>query len=165
MTATRHGLEISRWIDDHTLRQKGTTDYVMLKTKEGTQQRVSLVPDGYFILENQEIRHHQFLEIDMGTMTGMYAKYGRRDWARKVAAYLEYYRSGKYLERYRTKSMRVLTVTTSDRRLANLKGVTENAGGNGRFWFTTFESIRTRDALSDPIWHVAASEGMRALVG
>jgi hypothetical protein len=160
----KHGLEISRWIDDHTLRQKGTTDYVILKSKGGTAQRVSLVPDGYFILENQEVRHHQFLEIDMGTMTGMYAKYGRRDWARKVAAYLEYYRSGKYLERYHTKSMRVLTVTTSDRRLANLKGVTEKVGGKGRFWFTTFDRLKGADILTDPIWSKAGSSDLHALI-
>ncbi len=164
ITARRHGLEVSKWLDDHTLRQKGTTDYVMLKNKEGSEQRVSLVPDGYFILENQEVRHHQFLEIDMGTMTGMYAKYGRRDWARKVAAYLEYYRSGKYQERYSTRSMRVLTVTTSDRRLANLKAVTEKTGGKGRFWFTTFERLRGADPLTGLSWLKAGSGELHALI-
>lgn len=164
VTARHHGLEISKWLDDHTLRQKGTTDYVTLKSKEGSEQRVSLVPDGYFVLENQEVRHHQFLEIDMVTMTGMYAKYGRRDWARKVAAYLEYYRSGKYQQRYGTRSMRVLTVTTSDKRLANLKSVTERAGGKGRFWFTTFERLKSGDILSDPIWRKAGGDDWYVLV-
>lgn len=162
--ACRHNLEVTRWLDDHTLRQRGTTDYVTLKTREGGEQKVALVPDGYFILEDQQVSHHQFLETDMGTTTGMYAKYGRRDYARKVSVYLQYYRSGKYLERYGTRSMRVLTVTTSDRRLANLKAVTEKVGGKGRFWFTTFERVHTADILSDPIWSKAGSHELYSLI-
>ena len=162
--ARRHNLVIAKWLDDHTLRQRGSTDYVMFKTKEGSQQRAAIVPDGYFILESDEDRHHQFLEIDMGTTTGMYAKYGRRDFARKVHIYLEYYRSGRYQTRYSTRSMRVLTITTSDKRLANLKAVTEKVGGRGRFWFTTFERVREADALADPIWSKAGSLEAFALV-
>jgi hypothetical protein len=100
----------------------------------------------------------------MGTTTGMYAKYGRRDWARKVVACIEYYRSGKYQERYGTRSMRVLTVTTSDHRLANLKAVTEKVGGKGRFWFTTFERVRAADMLADPIWLKAGNDELFTLI-
>jgi hypothetical protein len=128
------------------------------------QQRAAIVPDGYFVLENEEDRHYQFLEIDMGTTTGMYAKYGRRDMVRKYAANLLFYRSGKYQARYGTRSMRVLTVTTSDKRLANLKAVTEKVGGKGRFWFTTFERVRNADMLTDPIWSKAGSGELFALV-
>lgn len=170
VSARRHGLEITTWLDDSTLRRLETKEYVYLRIGDGGEQKVAIVPDGYFVLEHgrvgQEgwVRHNQFLETDMGTTTGMYAKYGKRDWARKVAAYLQYYRSGKYQERYGTRSMRVLTVTTSERRLANLKGVTEKVGGKGRFWFTTFEKVQGADVLADPIWLKAGSAGLNALI-
>jgi hypothetical protein len=164
VSALRHNLEITKWLDDHTLRQQGRPDYVTLRTKEGGLQKVAIVPDGYFVLESQRSSHRQFLEIDMGTTTGMYAKYGRRDWARKVAAYLQYYRSGKYIERFGGRSMRVVTVSTSDRRLANLKAVTEKVGGKGRFWFTTFEKAQGADVLADPIWSKAGSSELFALI-
>jgi hypothetical protein len=57
------------------------------------------------------------LEIDLRTVTGVASVWGKRDWARKVSAYLEYYRSGNYQERYKTQSLRILTVMTGEKRL------------------------------------------------
>jgi hypothetical protein len=59
--------------------------------------------------------------------------------------------------------MSVLTVTTSDKRLANLKAVTEKVGGMGRFWFTTFGRVREADPIADPIWFKAGSDELFAL--
>jgi hypothetical protein len=164
LSVRTHGLAVTCWVDDSSLRRQGTKDYVLIRTKEGSQQKVAIVPDGYFVLETEKHKYHQFLEVDMGTTTGIYAKTGKRDWARKVSAYLEYHRSGKYGERYGTQSMRVLTVTTSERRLANLRAVTEHVGGKGRFWFTTFAKVSSADALTDPIWNKAGSAEFHSLI-
>ncbi len=101
--------------------------------------------------------YHHFLEIDLRTVTGAASTWGKRDWARKVSAYLEYYRSGKYQQRYKTKGLRILTVTTGEKRLANLKAAAERVGGRARFWFTTLEQVRTSDVLTDPIWRLGGS--------
>jgi hypothetical protein len=74
---------------------------------------------------------------------------------RKVSAYLEYHRSGKYQLRYKMQGLRMLTVTTGEKRLANLKAATEKTGGKARFWFTTFEQIRKSDVLTEAIWQKA----------
>jgi hypothetical protein len=58
----------------------------------------------------------------------------------------------------------VLTVTTGERRLANLKKITEEAGGKSRFWFTTFEQLTSNTALNQPIWQIAGREGEYSLV-
>ena len=77
------------------------------------EQKVSVVADGYFWLDTGK-NYHQFLEIDLRTVTGQYSDPGLKDWARKIRAFSEYYRSGKYQRRYPEagSSMRVLTVTT-----------------------------------------------------
>jgi hypothetical protein len=83
---------------------------------------------------------------------------------RKVRAYMAYYRSGQYHARYGTRSLRVLTVTTSQKRLANLKASTEQAGGGPMFWFTTFDRVNTENILSAPIWQVAGDKGNHSLI-
>lgn len=149
------GLTLSVWRDDRTLKRHHAKETVVLTGPQGGTQRATVIPDGYFVLEDGPYRSHHFLEVDRRTETGAATTWGRRDWVRKVAAYMEYHYSGKYLARYRTRSMRVLTVTTGEKRLANLKAITEKVGGRSRFWFTTFDRLTPDTALTKPIWNVA----------
>ena len=164
--ATRtEGCTIERWLDDKTLKRAHAGELVTLTGPNGKTQRVAVVPDGYFVLGTPAATYHCFLEVDRATTTGESSVWGRRAYGLKVAAYLAYYRSGMYQARYQTKSIRILTVTTGEQRLANLKAITEHAGGKSRFWFTTFERIRTaQDVLTDPIWEVATREERHALI-
>jgi hypothetical protein len=162
LAARQHGYVIEKWLDEKTLKSDQMKDVVTLTSPTGKKQRAAVVPDAYFLFQKGP-KYHQFLEIDLRTVTGTSSEWGRRNWARKVAVYLEYYRSGKYQERYHTKSMRILTVTTGERRLANLKSITEEVGGKSRFWFTTFEQINTADVMVDPIWDKAGTEGLHSL--
>jgi hypothetical protein len=45
----------------------------------------------------------------------------------------------------------------ANRRLANLKRATEEAGGRHRFWFSNLAKIAHEDVLSAAIWKVAGS--------
>lgn len=161
-SANRHGFTIEQWLDDKTLKtyQKDT---VTLTSSTGRKQSAALVPDGYVHLNTGTHHYHQFLETDLSSVTISSMNWGRRTWARKVQAYIQYYRSGKYHERYHTKSMRVLTVTTGQKRLENLRAITAESGGKSRFWFTTFERILQSDVLVDPIWDVAGGDRPRSL--
>jgi hypothetical protein len=103
------------------------------------------------------------VEIDRGTVTGESTKWENRDWSRKVLSYLTYYHSGQYQARYQTKSLRILTITTTEKRLATLKQATEKAGGRSRFWFTTQDKATTEDILTAPIWQKAGQLGAFAL--
>lgn len=161
--AARHGYTIETWLDEKTLKRQ-QTDTVMLTSPSGRKQKAAVVPDGYFHLHTPTDHYHQFLEVDLRTVTGRSETWERRTWARKVQAYLAYYRSGRYQERYHTKSLRILTVTTGAKRLANLKEITEGEGGEARFWFTTLEQVRDADVLTDSIWQMAGREDVRSLV-
>lgn len=161
--ATRaRGWTIETWLDDRTL-QKAARDYVELPDGEGKRFRAAVVPDGYFVLSDGTYLYHQFLEVDRGTVTADAARLEKRDWARKVQIYLEYYRSGLFQTRYKTRSCRILTVTPTQARLATLKRVTEASGGRNRFWFTTMDQIRPDTVLSEKIWSAASSDEPHSL--
>ncbi|MEW5960026.1 MAG: replication-relaxation family protein [Chloroflexota bacterium] len=188
LAATRQDFEIKMWLDDHELRQihSQPAEKVSLTRpkdpddpeSEVVEQKVSIVPDGYFWLGTGK-NFHQFVEVDLRTVTGQYSDPGLKDWARKVRAYSEYYKSGKYQLRYPAagSSMRVLTVTTGERRLQNLKMITEkvigpdNDSGLNRYWFCTFDKISptyedffSETVLTGKIWHIAGREELHSLV-
>ncbi len=165
VAARRPAFAITRWMDDRTLKSRHAKEYVTIVGPQGGRKPAALVPDGYFALRSGIGQRHHFLEVDLGTVTGESSRWGRRDWSRKVQVYLAYYGSGGYQRRYQTRSLRVLTVTTGETRLANLKRITEKAGGKRRFWFSTMARLRSADGLISPIWQVADQEGSHALMG
>ncbi len=164
LAARKHGFTIEKWLDEKTLKSGHMKETVTLVGPQGAEQQAAVVPDGYFHLYADDHHYHQFLEVDMRTVTGASHSWSRRTWQRKVKAYLAYYRSGQYHERYHTKGMRILCVTTGEKRLANLLAITEKTGGKSRFWFTTFEEVEEADILLDPIWRVAGREEKSTLV-
>jgi len=62
------------------------------------------------------------------------------------------------------KGFRVLTVTTTQKRLEHLRQATEAAGGQNRFWFTTFDQVTPETVLTAPIWQVAGADKCYALL-
>lgn len=155
------GWDVVRWIDDRSLRRREMKEYVVLP--EGNE-RVAIVPDGFFSLAQGSGIFHHFVEADLRTVVGFSSKSGRRDWARKVRAYLAYHQSGQYTKRYGAQIFRVLTVTTGRERLENLKHITEGASGKSMFWFTTYDALAAQPLLTSPIWAVAGREQLASLV-
>jgi hypothetical protein len=163
LACRKHNYKIVSWLDERILRRQHMTDTVNIKSTTGRTQRVAVVPDGYFLIDTGSHLYSCFLEIDRATSTGRASAWGRRDWARKVTAYLEYYRSGLYHSRYRVQGLRVLTVTINEKRLSNLKAITESVGGRSRFWFSTLGRISAGEILADPIWQKAGDAGFHTL--
>lgn len=153
--APTYGFTVAAWVDDASLASAALQDQFDLTTSTGLTRRVAISPDGYFALTSAGSPkvYRAFVEADRGTES-------LTTWADKVAKYLGYFASDAFRKRYRArKPFRVLTVTTSDERLANLKRVTEEAGGKNWFWFTTVEAIgEPRTALFHPVWHMAGTE-------
>jgi hypothetical protein len=126
---------------------KAQYPYVPIRTSEQRLQNVSLIPDGYFAIETPKGVAHSFLEQDMSTMP-------TEDFASKIRAYDVYYESGAYQRDYQAKSLRVLTVTTSPERMANLMRTVGQVQGKHRFWFTLLNHITAESVLDAPIWSV-----------
>jgi Replication-relaxation len=147
LAAKKNGFEVEKWVDDNQLKSQEMKDYVTVKGRKQSQ-RVPVIPDAYFILNMGKKRAHFFLELDRATMSS-------KRWKTRVLGYRAYTASGKYQERYHTTSLRILTVTTTEERLSNLKKTTEQAGGNKVFWFTTIDQVTVGNIFFSPIWSVA----------
>jgi Replication-relaxation len=157
LAAEEQGYQIEQWIDDATLKSEVRKEYVTLRRQSGLGTKVAVIPDGYFVINLGTRRAHFFLELDQATM-------GSQRWKTKVLAYKKYLESGKYQERYKTKSLRILTVTTTEKRLKNLRQITEKAGGGRIFWFTTQDKVEPNQIFSGSIWSVGGEEQAWALL-
>jgi hypothetical protein len=105
-------------------------------------------PDGYFAVTRGDYTGKFLLEIDLAT------EHNPRIAREKVLPGIAYLRSAGYKRRVGYGSGRWLFVTTSDRRMNNLKRQTEIvAGGDARvFYFTTFDRVSDDTILTDSIW-------------
>jgi len=155
LAAQQGGYAIEKWVKEEAL--KGMREYVSLTTEGGARRKVAVIPDAYLVLSLGDKRAHFFLEVDRGTEAN-------KRWAQKVCAYMVYTQSGRYSERYGTRSLRVLTVTIGAKRMANLKSTTEKAGGGTMFWFTTVEHVQAGEFLNEPVWEVAGQRGSHRLI-
>jgi hypothetical protein len=166
LAVRRQGYEIKEWRDELALRQY--QDKVTITGPRGGKQTVAVTPDLYNWLTAGEKDFHHFIEADLKTVVIEYDKDEGRDWARKVRAYIAYYDSGKYQERYPVagKSMRVLVFTLGQGRLDNMVEVTEKVAGKrkSRFWFTTFDQLTSDTILTEPIWRIAGRDELHSLV-
>jgi hypothetical protein len=153
--AQKAGYAAERWVREDELRV--AREYVYSSTASGPQRQVAIIPDAYAVLNLGDRRAHFLLEVDRATETS-----GR--WAQRVRAYLAYIASGQYARRFGTTSLRILVITTSPERLANLKCATERVDGRSLFWFTILDMAKPETILTEPIWQVAGQERVSALV-
>jgi len=151
-------LELEQWRDEVTLKSADWRDKVPYRM-EGSRP-VRKYPDGYFILRLPATgqRAHFFLEIDQATTTNA-------RWQEKVVAYQEFRQGGQSKLYYGTRNFRVLTVTTGERRLANLLKATEKAGGDHYFWFTTREQVTIwqPERFLEAVWTVVGNTQLQSL--
>ena len=161
--------ELTRWIDERTLKSQEMKDYVDDPAGRG---RIAIVPDGYFCIRLPDGRIGCFaLELDRGTVK-------RKNWRRRIRGYMEYRTSGRYEKRYGTPSLRVLTVVQAARRardeedeerklrrrVEKIKGWTEDEGGQKLFWFAAEPDITPETVLTGEIWQIAGEDGEHNLI-
>jgi hypothetical protein len=146
LAAKKQGYRILRWLDERDIKTLGER-----VPAPGKQVRyLPVTPDAFFEIDLGDRQAGFFLEMDMGTMAN-------RRFKDKVRAYILYKTGGHYEKRFGTGSLRVLTVTTSHRRLRNLKRTTEGAGGRSLFWFTTLQMLSPEQILR-PVWQISGQE-------
>ena len=151
MVACREsGYTLVRWVNDWELK----SSYDRVKIDE---RYISLIPDSYFTIQTPYGSTSFFLEMDMGTMT-----VGR--FTTKIRAYIAYMKTGAYLQRYQTRSLRILSVTNSEKRNAHLRVSAEGAGADKRFLFTSQEAVTIQSVLHEAIWHGAGNPSPTALI-
>ena len=156
LSCRKHNLQLKSWRDERALK----ADYDKVQVDE---RLVAVLPDAYFVVGILAGELHFFLEYDRGLEQLKYFK-------RKMTAYVTYCRSGRCGARYGTDKIRVLTVNEGGRtgvgrkRLNNLKRVTEEAGGQRRFWFSNLADVASEDILTAAIWQVANDSKHASLI-
>ncbi|MHB8143006.1 MAG: replication-relaxation family protein [Thermoleophilia bacterium] len=130
--------------------QRGDRSHLRrISVPESKKKYLVVAPDAFFGIQVPKGKYAFFLEVDLGTET-------LSRFAEKITAYKQYWKSGKYQQDYGYRFFRVLTVTESERRMANLIKATGKAGGRKMFLFTNFHSIQNAGVL-EPVWFAPAS--------
>lgn len=150
------------WVQGDEIRGSATVRY-----PTGNDQVFRTAPDAYFTLMDTAERNF-FLELDRGTEES-------RRIRRKFESYWWYLQSSDYAERYPNhRDVRVLVVTTTERRMQNMMSVLAEMGqpnrspfgGPGMFWFTTESaySLEEPTSLVRPIWRTITRPDTATLV-
>jgi hypothetical protein len=143
---------LNEWLDERELKrcQKGLRKPLVTFKK---------TPDGYFVIHNTKKKTKAcfFLEVDRGTESG------RSKVAGKIKAYQNYYFGGQYTKDFGTKSLRVLFVVNSRKRLENLlKNVVARISKGNIFWFSVMGEVAEKNILTDLVWQTTP-KGQQAL--
>lgn len=141
------------WIPEWEL--KALKERVEDPEREG--RHIAITPDAYVVLKGKGRKACFFLEVDRATEANKRFK-------QKVKGYVEYVRTKKYQERYKTESLRVLVVTTTKKRLQNLMDTTQSVDGASFFWFTTLKEANNENVLTEPIWVLPNKEEKKSLL-
>ncbi len=113
------------------------------------QKYLPVTPDAFFGILSPKGKSYFFLEVDLGTQS-------LKRFKKKIIAYRQYWKSGKYQEKYGFKSFRVLTITTSEKRLKNLIVAARDCGAKSMFLFTA-QDLTKPNKVFDNIWYLPVS--------
>lgn len=115
---------------------------VQVKDIDGHRRNVSVIPDAILVIQPPKGEHGvYFIEVDRATMS-------TSRWQEKVVVYREYSQSAQLERDWKANWSILLTVTTSEKRLASIAEKTVALGGRRGFWFTTTGEITPDTALS-----------------
>jgi hypothetical protein len=140
------------WSDEQAFHDKtGLPPTVEIPSRAGERYELPLHPDAFLTLtDDAGYRYHHFVEVDMGT-----EPIERKDWQRssirrKLLAYWHLFSSSLTRFDRQRDSFRVLTVTTTEERLHNMRDVARDVDPKkkGPHWFLFSTHARCR--LEDP---------------
>jgi hypothetical protein len=128
---------------------------------------LGLVPDAIFALENlkkPELRTHFFFEADRGTMPVVRKNFAQTSFHRKLAAYEATWTRGIHKRCWGIPHFRVLTVTTSDERVASMvSACSKLERGRGLFLFIDEVSLKNASTIFDALWTTGKGERITLL--
>lgn len=113
------GLNLNFWTSEWQLRRMHVT--VHFEGSGRKRRALPFVPDALFGITTPHGTRYFFLEMDRGTA-------GASDVARKILAYVEFFRSGRHRTLFRLPYFRVLIVTTTNARMNGLLTFTRDMG-------------------------------------
>jgi len=128
-------------------------DYIIVTDGGNKQKKLSIVPDGYFCIQDKGGKMYFFLEADRSTMTN--ARF-----LSKMRAYNLWHNRKGDEKKFGIHGFRVLTITKTRRRMENLYKVTRESykqvNHGYMFWFTCIENygLDNPENILHNIWAV-----------
>lgn len=116
---------------------------------------IPLIPDGYFEIGSPQGFRPAFVEVDLGTEAVPIV-------AQKANQYLQLAASGEFAQIFGRSQFRVLVITTSPRRLENLRTAVAKLTDK-IFWFGTLDMISTGRFWS-PDWLRPSGDQLNSLL-
>lgn len=145
---TSRVFELVKWISEFELHQI---------------QNVPGRPDGFFLLQRKSPNiQNQIEELAILVELDNATHPLKRFVTRKVKPALGYVGSKEYERTFGVPNGAYFVITTGVKRLANLKEITEKAGGMGRFYFTTMDQVY-RGVLTEAMWQMAGSDDLLSI--
>ncbi len=120
-------------------------------------EEIPVAADGFFTLGMPEGKARFFLEADRGSMS-------IPRFTKKIIGFHAWWRAGRYTEKFGSKFFRVLTVTSSRKRLHNLvaasRGIPEVKKNGKMFLFTTEDQLQLEapGRIFEKIWTSVAED-------
>jgi len=124
---------------------------------ENPNKTLPITPDSFFALISKDKKACYFLEVDRATESN-------HRWRDKIRGYVEYVKSGNYYEKFKSKALRVLAVTTSPDRMANLINTTKTVDNAYFFLFTTFSEVQKNNPIFGSVWKTTGKEDLVRLL-
>ena len=124
---------------------------------EDSSKTLPITPDAFLYLIGKDKKAYYFLEVDRATESN-------RRWRDKIKGYVEYVKSGKYQARFKTEALRVLTISTSNERIANLMKTTRSVDNAYFFLFATFNQVKDNNIIFKPIWKTTEKKDLISLL-
>lgn len=141
------GAKVEEWVSSRDF--WANPDEIRYQTGVERIETRKIRPDGYGVINYQnKVRSRLLIEVDRATEDN--PRFVRE----KVIPGIAYIRSDTYRARFGANAGRWLVITTSDRRVVNMRRQAESASGPDAkvFHFTTFERVKGANFLTDPIW-------------
>ena len=146
--AQTKGLKLLGWLQ----KPEEIGDRVRVRLRPGAEpERIPLVADGFFVIQASNKQYAFLVEIDRGTTTS-------RRIERKLIGYYQWWKQDGPKTRFGVDNIRVLIVTTSERRMENLRKLALKVGENGKgtrlFWFSTQRQVDvgSQKTLLSEVW-------------
>lgn len=144
-------LKIEAWLPEILCRH----EYIIRSKSTGESRREVFKPDALVRLRDASgTLSSFFIEADLGHTS-------TRQFLTKLLIHQRYRESRLFEEIYGTLDFRTLVVTTSERRITNLRSLVEGQNSD-LFWFTTFEKVKVSGVLS-AIWQVPFADSLSDL--
>lgn len=135
--------------------QKWVSEYELSQASKRIPGRL----DSFFLLQRDRQNQPGFVEqlaLHLEIDTGNHSI--KRFVKRKVKPILKFFGTDAYAHHFGVREGACLIVTSSEKRLYNLKQAIEENGGEGLFYLSTRDAIAKESVLTKPIWLLAGSE-------